>query len=259
MKSRFVAHATALIFAAMPLLAYQAAPAGPHPKNKEELAALQKVQAAQQARDWDAELAGITNVLENFSNTDFKLQLLNMALGAAQQKNDLPQIVTWGERLMQADPNDISSRVTLAEATASHTRDNDLDKAQSIQKIRDYAHKALDLLNANPKAPEGIPEAEWPGYKKQVTAQAYDALGQASALEKKYPEAIASYKQAADTDPAAAVSVARMAKAYFDNKQYDDAITTADKVLAMNDAQPAVKAFAQTQKDNATKMKGAAK
>jgi tetratricopeptide (TPR) repeat protein len=258
MKSRFVAHATALMIAAMPLLAYQT-PAGPHPKNKEELAALQKVQAAQAAKDYDAELAGITNVLENFANTDFKLPLLNMALGAAQQKGDLPQIVTWGERLMQADPNDISSRVTLAESTASHTRDNDLDKAQSLQKTRDYAQKALDLLNANPKAPDGIPEAEWPGYKKQLTAQAYDALGQANALDKKYPEAIANYKQAADADPAAAVSVARMAKAYFDNKQYDDAISTADKVLAMNDAQPAVKSFAQTQKDNATKMKGAAK
>ena len=62
MKSRFVAHATALMIAAMPLLAYQA-PAGPHPKNKEELAALQKVQAAQQAKDYDAELAGITTYL----------------------------------------------------------------------------------------------------------------------------------------------------------------------------------------------------
>jgi tetratricopeptide (TPR) repeat protein len=259
MKSRFVAYATALIFAAMPLLAQQApAAGGPHPKNKEELAALQKVQAAQQARDWDAELAAITNVLENFANTDFKLQLLNMGLNAAQQKNDLPQIVTWGERLMQADPNDITSRVTLAEATAQHTRDNDLDKAQSIQKINDYAHKALDLLN-NAKAPEGVPEAEWPAYKKQLTSQAYDALGQAAALDKKYPEAIASYKQAADADPSAAVSVARMAKAYFDNKQYDDAIATADKVLAMNEAQPSVKSFAQAQKDNATKMKGAAK
>jgi tetratricopeptide (TPR) repeat protein len=179
-----------------------------------------------------------------------------MALSAAQQKNDFPTIVTWGERLMQADPDDITSRVTLAEATAQHTRENDLDKAQSIQKVKDYAHKALDLLNANPKPPVGIPEGEWPAYKKQLTGQAYDALGQADALDKKYPEAIASYKQAIDIDPAASVSIARMAKAYFDNKQYDEAIAAADKVLAMNDAPPAVKSFAQTQKSNATKMKG---
>ncbi|HMF77251.1 MAG TPA: tetratricopeptide repeat protein [Bryobacteraceae bacterium] len=261
MKKRLAAHAAALILAAMPLLAQQAAaPAGPHPKSQKELEALQKVQAAQQSKDWDAELAAITNVLENFANTDFKIQLLNMAMGAAQQKNDLPQIVTWGERLMEADPNDISSRVTLAEATAQHTRDNDLDKAQSIQKINDYAHKAQQLLTAATKPPEGMPEAEWPTYKKQLTSQTYDALAQAAALDKKYPEAIANYKQAIEADPStSAVSVARMAKAYFEAKQYDEAISTADKVLAMNEASPAVKTFAQQQKDNATKMKGGAK
>ncbi len=259
MKKRSVALATALIFAAIPLLARQAAaPAGPRPKTQKEVEALQKVQAAQQAKDWDGELTSITYVLENFAETEFKVQLLNMAMSAAQQKNDLPQIVTWGERLMQADPNDISSRVTLAESTAAHTRDNDLDKAQSIQKINEYAHKAQELLNGNPKPPTGVPDTEWPAYKKQLTSQTYDALGQAAALDKKYPEAVADFKQAADADPStSAVSVARMAKAYVDNKQYDEAIATADKVLAMSDASPAVKSFAQTQKDNATKLKGA--
>jgi hypothetical protein len=49
----------------------------------------------------------------------------------------------------------------------------------------------------------------------------------------------------------------RLAKAYNENKQYDDAIATADKALALADAPPAVKQFAQQQKDNATKLKGA--
>jgi hypothetical protein len=50
--------------------------------------------------------------------------------------------------------------------------------------------------------------------------------------------------------------MARLSKAYVDAKQYDDAITTADKVLAMNDAPAAVKQFAQQQKAAATKLKG---
>ena len=79
-----------------------------------------------------------------------------MALGAAQQKGDLPQIVTWGERLMQADPNDISSRVTLAEATASHTRENDLDKAQSISKDPRLCAKSIRVVERQPKPPEGF-------------------------------------------------------------------------------------------------------
>jgi tetratricopeptide (TPR) repeat protein len=259
MKIRLAAQAGALIFAALPLLAYQAAApaAGPHPKTQKELEALQKVQQAQQAKDWDGELAGITSVLENFADTEFKMQLLNMAMGAAQQKNDFAQMVTWGERLIQADPTDVASRVTLAEATAQHIRENDLDKAQSIQKVDDYANKALELLKGNPKPPAGVPDAEWPSFKAQLTGQAYDALGQAAAIDKKYPDAIANYKQAIAADPNASVTMARTAKAYVDSKQYDDAISTADKVLAMNDAPPSVKTYAQQQKDIAAKLKGA--
>jgi hypothetical protein len=48
-----------------------------------------------------------------------------------------------------------------------------------------------------------------------------------------------------------------LAKAYVGNKQYDEAIATADKVAAMNDAPAVVKQFAQQQKDAATKLKGA--
>lgn len=258
MNFRLVAPAATLIFAVLPLLAQQPpANQGPHPKSQKELEALQKVQAAQQAGNWDAELTAIDNVLENFADTDFKPQLMNMALAAAGQKADYAQIVTWGDRLIQADPNDIPSRVTLAEATAQHTRENDLDKAQSIKKIDDYANKALELLKTANTPPVGVPEATWPDYKKQLTSQAYDALGQAAALDKKFPDAISAYKSALDAQPNSPVPSARLAKVYVDSKQYDDAISAADKVLAMNDAPPAVKQFAQQQKDAATKLKGA--
>jgi tetratricopeptide (TPR) repeat protein len=178
-----------------------------------------------------------------------------MAMAAAQQKNDFVQITTWGDRAIQADPKNIEARVTLAEATAQHTREHDLDKADSIKKIDDYANKALELLKTSDTPPTGLPAEQWPQFKKELTAQAYDALGQAAALDKKFPEAIASYKSAVEANPESPVANARLAKAYVDNKQYDDAISTADKVLAMNEAPPAVKTFAQQQKENATKLK----
>jgi tetratricopeptide (TPR) repeat protein len=100
-----------------------------------------------------------------------------------------------------------------------------------------------------------LPAEQWPLFKKELTAQAYDSLGLAAALDKKFPEAITSYKSAIEANPESPVATARLAKAYVDNKQYDDAITTADKVLAMNEAPPAVKQFAQQQKEAATKLK----
>lgn len=264
MKVKNLVAAAALALASFPLLAQQPpatqqAPAnGPHPKTQKELEALQKVQAAQQAKDWDGVLAAVNYVFENFADTEFKPQLYSMAMAAAQQKNDFVQVTTWGERAIQADPKNIEARVTLAESIAQHTRENDLDKADSIKKVNDYANQALSLIKTADTPPPGLPAEQWPQFKKELSAQAYDSLGLAAALDKKYPEAVTQYKAAIEANPQSPVANARLAKAYVDNKQYDDAISTADKVLAMNEAPPQVKAFAQQQKDNATKLKTAA-
>ncbi|MGI8959063.1 MAG: tetratricopeptide repeat protein [Bryobacteraceae bacterium] len=266
MTFRRMAYATALFALAIPLLAQQQAQqpaqqqAGPKPKSQKESDALKKVLTAQQAKDWDGEILAINNVLENFADTEYKPLLLSMAMTAAEQKNDYPQTVIYGERAIQADPNNILGTVMLAEVIAQHTRENDLDKEQSLKKADDYANKGLDLIKNSTAPPAGVSVTadQWPQYKKDLSSQAHDALGQTAMLRKNYPQAIEHYKtalsEAAHPDPA---TMDRLAKAYLDSKQYDDAIATADKVLAMSDAQQVVKQFAQQLKDQATKLKSA--
>lgn len=263
MKLRHVVYATALFVLAIPVVAQQPAQsqqAGPKPKSQKESDALKKVLTAQQAKDWDGEIQAINYVLENFADTEYKPLLLNMAMTAAQQKNDYPQTVIYGERAIQADPNNILSTVMLAEVIAAHTRENDLDKEQSLKKADDYANKGLELIKNSSAPPAGVsvPADQWPQYKKDLASQAHDAMGQTAVLRKNYPQAVENFKlaisEAAHPDPA---TMDRLGKAYLDSKQYDDAIATADKVLAMNDAQPVVKQFAQQLKDQATKLKGA--
>lgn len=257
MRKRFLTYVSFLLLAAIPLAAYQAAGAGPKPKSQKEVAALQKVQAAAQANDPAAELAAINSVLENFADTEYKPMLMQMAMDAAQRQGDFAAVTVWGDRVLQTDPNNIPARVTLAETVAQHTRENDLDKDQSLKKINDYANKALELLKAANAPPAGVSDAQWPEYKKQLTSQAYDALGQSFDLAKNYPDSIKNFQSAIEAQPTNPVPVARLSKTYVDAKQWDDAISTADKVLAMNDLPASVKSFAQTQKDNATKMKAA--
>jgi tetratricopeptide (TPR) repeat protein len=257
MKTTLVACVTTLFLAAGLSAQQQAAQKGPHPKSQKELEALQKVLAAQQAQNWDGEIQAINNVLENFADTEYKPMLLNMAMEAAQNKGDYGQTVAFGDQALQADPSNIQAKVMLAETIAQHTRENDLDKDQSIKKVTDYANQSLDQLKNASTPPAGIQDAQWPEFKKELTSRAYDALGQTNNLQKKYPDAISDYKSAIDAQPTNSVAVARLAQAYVGAKQYDDAISTADKVLAMNDAPTVVKQFAQQQKDLATKMKAA--
>lgn len=255
MRLRTFATSAAVLCLALPLMAQN----GPRPKSPKESQALQKVLQAQQAQNWDGEIQAINYVLENFADTEYKTLLLSMAVDAAQAKGDYAQTVAFGEQAIQADPNNITARVTLAEEIASHTRENDLDKEQSLKKVDDYANKALDLLKNASTPPSGMNPATWPDTKKLLTSQCYDAMGQAAALRKNYPNELTDFKTAVDSDTTNSVALARLAKAYVDNKQYDDGIATADKVLAMATAQASVKAFAQQQKDVATKLKATPK
>jgi tetratricopeptide (TPR) repeat protein len=231
---------------------------GPKPKSKGEQDALMKVQTAAQSNDPKAMLDAIKNVLENYTDTEYKPMLLDMAVQAAQQSGDLAETQVWGERAIQNDPNDIQARVLMAETIATNTKPTDLDKDQSIKKIQDYANKALDLLKNANTAPVGVQPAQWPALKAQMTSQAYDALGQAADINKNYPEAIKQLQAAVNADPSNAVAAARLTKIYNDAKQYDDAIAAADKVLAMPNLPAQIKNYVTAQKNVATKMKGSA-
>lgn len=266
MRVRMIAYAAVLSIAALPVLALpQAADQGaaqqatkPRPKSQAEVAALQKVQAAYGAKNWSGAIQAINDVLENFPKTDYKPQLLDMATEAAANQGDYAATVTYGERAVAADPQDTSTMVLLAEDIGQHTHDSDLDKDQSIKKVQDYANKALtQLKDPNAPPPPGFPAAQWPELKKQLTGQAYDALGLAAGLQKNYPQEIDQLKTSIATYPSP-VTMARLAQAYLNNKQYDEAITQADQVMANPQAPAQVKSFAQAQKAAATQAKGGA-
>lgn len=228
--------------------------AGPKPKTQKEVDALQKVQ---QATDPEARITAIDNVLENFSDTEYKLILLEMATQSAQQANDLAKVVVYGERTLQVDPKNPTAELAISTATVQNTKEFDLDKDQKLNKADKYANDAIESLKTATAPNPQMTDAQWQESKKQMTAEAYADLGASAALRKKYDLAVTNYKTAADTD-ASAVILARLAHAYNEAKQPDNAITTCDRVLAMSDAPPAVKTFAQQVKAQAQKAKGGA-
>jgi tetratricopeptide (TPR) repeat protein len=253
MRLRLLGTAALCAAAALPVAANQSKQPRVSAKENE---ALMQVQSAAQAGNFAGELTAITNVLENFADTKFKPQLLDMAMDAAQRTNDPVQVATWYERAIANDPNDIPARVIYAEVTAGHIRENDLDKATSVKKVNDLAHKALDLIQSGGTAPVAVQADQAEGYKKELSGRAWTAIAMADSVDKRPADAVADYKKGFDLFPNSIVA-ARLAKAYVDNKQYDDAIAMADKSMGMADASPQVKAFAQQQKDIATKLKGA--
>lgn len=231
------------------------AQAQPKPKSQKELEALKAWQAA---TDPDARLKAIENVLTNFADTDFKVYLLQDAVQLEQRKNDYAQTVFYAERLLEADPKNAYALVTLAGETARHTREFDLDKEEKLAKVDKYAKDAIEAAKTMPKPRPDIPDTQWDGVRKDVQAQAYESMGIAASLRKKYDDSIADFKQALDVqstpDPATMV---RMGQVYLDAGKLDDAAAAFDRALNTPNLNPQVKAVAETKKAEVAKRKAA--
>lgn len=245
---------TSAAFAQQPAAQQQQQPqqqAGPKVKSQKELDALKKVQAAATPQE---RLTAIDGVLENFADTDYKHILLDMAIQTAQQINDPARVEVYAERALKDDPKDATAQLAVASTTIQGTKEFDLDKEQKLTKAEKYANSALDSLKtAGSPNPQMTPE-QWEQAKKQMMAEAHADMGAIAALRKKYDEALTHYKTAADMDPEPVVLV-RLANAYNEAKQPDNAITTSDRILAMSNAPAQVKQIAQQEKARAEKAK----
>jgi tetratricopeptide (TPR) repeat protein len=228
---------------------------GPTPKTQKELEALQAWQAAS---DPDARIKAIENVLTNFADTEFKLVLLEDAMQLEQRKRDFAQVVFYGERLLEADPKNAFALVTLAGETARHVREFDLDKEEKLTKADKYATAALEAAKTMPKPRPDIPDQQWEGARKDMQAQAYEALGLTALMRKKFDDSIADYKKAlevqATPDPATWV---RLGQAYEDSGKLDEATEAFDKAINTPDVNPQVKSVAEAKKAEAAKRKAA--
>ncbi|MGA2215382.1 MAG: hypothetical protein ABSH31_19065 [Bryobacteraceae bacterium] len=226
------------------------------PKSQKEQ---QAILAVQLAKTPEERVAAIENVLTNFADTEFKVALLTMAVQSEQQKGDYPQIVFYGERLLKADPNNAYALVNLAAETARRTRENDLDKDEQLVKVDKWAKAGIEAAKTMPKVRADIPDADWEGVKKDMEAQAYEAMGMAEVVKKNYDGAAADYRKALETESTPnAATLVRLAQVYTTDGKWDNAVLTLDKALAVPDISEQVKTIAQAMKNDIAKRKAAA-
>ncbi len=231
-----------------------AAPQGPRPKSKGEQDALVAMFNAQNKPDYL--IAAAEALLTKYADTDFKSTALFMEANAYQQKGDIDKAQLYAERALTADPKNFQASLMLSEMIAQHTRENDLDKEDKLAKADKYGQETIATLNAAEKPNPQLTDQQWDEAKKDLIARAHDALGMAALVRKKYDAAISEFKMAADgaAHPEPAYQV-RLASAYNAAGKYDDAISTAEKVMNEADAPVQVKQVAQSIRAGATVAK----
>jgi len=224
------------------------------PKSNKEVAAINAINAATTV---DGRLAAIDHVLTNFKDTEFKPMLLQMALQLEAQKGDYPQVMSYGQRILDSDPKNANALITMAAETARRTREYDLDKEEKLAKVDKWAKDGIESAKTAPKPPgTSATDAQWDDQRKDMQAQGWEALAMAAAVRKKTDEAIADFKQSLATgatqDPA---TLLRLGQAYEDAGKFDDANDAFDKAATSPTANSQIKSVAASKKAEVAKLK----
>ncbi|MGH9712062.1 MAG: tetratricopeptide repeat protein [Candidatus Acidiferrales bacterium] len=104
-----------------------------------------------------------------------------------QQAQMNPKMLEAAQKNLEADPNDISMLVLLADYWS--------DSNQQLDKAAAFAQKALDAL-AKAQKPETVTDEQW---QREVSIQkglAYSALGQVDVIKTQNQQAVDAFKQA---------------------------------------------------------------
>ncbi len=221
----------------------------PKAKSKEEAAAIKKIT---DAKTPDERIAAVDALITNFADTAFKATALMEAAEAADSKSDYAKAVSYGEMAIQADSMSFYAMLLVAGELAQHTGKYDLDKEQKLSKAEKYVADALMMIPTAEKPHSGVSDADWNNFKKDQTAAAHKDLGLIAAARGKYDIAAKEYKASMDAAVVPdQVTMARLADAYNQDKDYTDALETANKVLALDNLNPTVRQFAEQQKSTA--------
>lgn len=225
------------------------------PKVKSQKEA-EAVQAMFQAQDPDSRIAAAENLMNKFADSQFKPYALQMEAMSYQQKGDAEKTIIYSERVLEIDPKNYVSMLTLANTIAQNTREFDLDREEKLGRAEKYARSAIDTVTAAEKPRPDLSDENWAQAKTELIAQAHEAIGIANMVRKKWDAAINEFNSAVNGNPTPEpATLVRLGSCYNAAGKPDDAIQVLNKVLAMPNLHPTIKAVAEQERAKASALK----
>lgn len=240
-------------------------PTATAPKTKglsaNEAKAVRKVMDAKTA---DEKIAAVDALMAGFPDIDnsYKVWAYDQAAEVSDLANKEADAEHYGELAYTADPSRFDDMLLVAGEYAKHTRKNDLDRDQKLNKARDLVKKALEIIPTAAKPADAkVSDKDWENFKKDQTALAHTDLGLIATAMGNAKEAAAEFQNAADmaSEPDQVLLV-RLAHADNDAGKYAEAEALAKKIQTMENLNPQVKAIADQELARAQKaQQGGAK
>jgi len=161
--------------------------AGPQPKTQEELDALMAIQNAAGPQE-RADAAD--KLLKDFPETEFTEFANYMQMLAYMEMNDFENMVIFGERTLEINPENVGVLLQLASTIPTRVGTFDLDKEEKLGKAEDFAGKAINLVPNLAKMDPDMTDDQWLLVKKDFMGQANEALGLVAAKRDDHEKAV---------------------------------------------------------------------
>lgn len=204
--------------------------AGPQPKSEEEV---QAIVAVQEAQEPEARIAAAAKLLKDFKDTEYKEFANYMTMLSYQQLNDFENMMVFGERTLDHNPDNVGVLLQLSYAIPTRTREFDLDKDEKLSKAEDFAKRSMTLIPNLPKMDPNLPDEQWLLTKKDFMSQANESLGLVALKRGNYDESSALLKKALDLAPEQTGSTFYyLAQAYHKLGKKDEALAAVDQSIS---------------------------
>jgi tetratricopeptide (TPR) repeat protein len=145
------------------------------------------VNSAQKTTNAAARAALLERFVAAFPDSAYAPSARDQIAFSYQQAQVPAKMLEAAQKNLEADPNDISMLVLLADYWS--------DSGQQLDKAAANAAKALDLL-AKAQKPENVTDEQW---QRQISIQkglAYSSLGEVYVVKTQNPQAVEAFKQA---------------------------------------------------------------
>jgi tetratricopeptide (TPR) repeat protein len=235
-----------------------APPAGklpPQAKSQDEYKAYQD---ASQLQDPAAVETAANSFADKFKNSELRYLLYYKAMFGYQSQNNGLKAIEMGRQVLALNPNEPVTLALMAAMISEQTRETDLDRDARLNEAMQDAQKSVEKIDTDLLLPPGTPPDRVEQNKNVVRATAYGAMGNIYLARNRYPEAEKYLKQAIDLMPdnPDAVTVLRYAIALDQQKKYGDALTAANKALALSPAGSPQASMAKQEQERLSKLTG---
>ncbi len=210
------------------------------------------------AADPASRVEAVDKFVTDFPDSEWTGFALQVATISYQAMNDYENMMIYGERTLEADPDNFTVMLAMAAAMAQKTREFDLDKEEKLTRASELANKALGIIENAPRPNPNVTEEMWVSAKSDFKAQAQEALGMVAMVRDNHQEAADHFKQSIDVGSTPSpITKVRLAAAYTELGNYGEAIATLDDVLADSDLHPQIRRIAEDERARAMKAQEA--